>query len=107
MEVHSELGCGFLEGVYQEALEIIFEDKGIPYEREKELTISFRGKKLKKKYFADFVCYGKVLIELKALNELDTSHESQVLNYLKATGLKLGLLINFGSTSLKFKRIVL
>ena len=107
MEVHKELGCGFLEAVYQEALEILLNERNIPFEREKELTINFRNTTLKKSYIADFICYEKILIELKAVSELDKSHESQVINYLNATGFKLGLLINFGSGSLQFKRIVL
>jgi GxxExxY protein len=107
MEVHTELGCGFHEAVYQEALSIVLNEKGIPFEKEKELSIAFRGKHLSKKYKADFLCFGKIIIELKALSELSSEHESQVINYLKATGYKLGLLINFGTKSLKFKRIVL
>ena len=106
MEVHSELGNGFLEPVYQEALEIALNENKIPYEREKELTISFRGRELKKKYIADFICFGKIIIELKALSALNSHHTSQVLNYLKITDFKLGLLINFGEERLKYKRIV-
>ena len=96
MKVYNTLGCGFLEAVYQEALEIEFNKLGIPYEREKELEIVYDGVVLNKKYVADFVCYDKIILELKAVKELDDSHRSQVFNYLKATGFKLGLLINFG-----------
>lgn len=97
MKVYNTLGHGFLEAVYQEALEIEFKKQNIPYEREKELTIFYEGKPLEKHYYADFVCYGKVIIELKAVANLDDSHRSQVYNYLKATGYKLGLLFNFGN----------
>jgi len=106
MEVHKELGPGFLEAVYQEALEIEFQKQGIPYEREKLLTIYYKGIKLKKRYSADFVCYDKIIVELKALSELLSKDEAQVLNYLKTTKHKLGLLFNFGSKSLQHKRLV-
>ena len=106
MEVHNELGCGFLEPVYQEALELEFQKQKIPYSREKRLYIYYKGTKLKKEYIADFICYNKIIVELKALSELTTKHEAQVLNYLKATNQKLGLLINFGAESLQFKRFV-
>ena len=96
MRVYNVLGSGFLEAVYQEALEIEFQKLGIPYEREKELEIVYNGVVLNKKYVADFVCYDKIILELKAVKELDDSHRSQIFNYLKATGFKLGLLINFG-----------
>ncbi len=88
MEVHSELGSGFLEAVYQEAISIVFDEKSIPYEQEKMLEITFKGKKLNKKYFADFVCFDEVIVELKATKELSNNHFSQVLNYLKATDKK-------------------
>ena len=106
MTVHRKLGCGFLEAVYQEALEIEFENQHIPFQREVPLAISYDGKILKKQYVADFTCYDKIIVELKALNSLESGHEAQVLNYLKATGLKLGLLINFGEKTLKYKRII-
>jgi len=106
MEVHSELGCGFLEAVYQEALEIEFIKQQIPYEREVFLKIYYKGQVLKKDYCADFVCYNKIIVELKALSNLTTENEAQVLNYLKATKFKLGLLINFGEKSLRSKRFV-
>lgn len=97
MNVYNKLGHGFLEAVYQEALEIEFQKQNIPYEKEKELTIFYDGKPLQKKYYADFVCYGNIIVELKAVSTLDDSHRSQVYNYLKATGYKLGLLYNFGN----------
>ena len=96
MRVHRELGCGFLEKVYQEALEHEFIAEGIPFQREVKLKIYYKGVPLHQEYVADFVCYDKIIIELKAVKELDDSHRSQVFNYLKATGFKLGLLINFG-----------
>lgn len=107
MEVHRELGHGFLEPVYQEALELVLIDKGIPYQREKVLDIYFKGQLLKKKYVADFICYDEVIVELKALSGLTENDLAQVLNYLKATGKKIGLLINFGTNSLQYKRIIL
>ena len=94
--VHQALGCGFLERVYQDALEIEFKDRHIPYEREKKIQIMYKGKPLGEPYRADFVCYGKIIVELKAVDELCGIHRSQVVNYLKATGFKLGLLVNFG-----------
>ena len=96
MNVYNALGHGFLEAVYQEALELEFIKRGIPYEREKELKIFYEGKELRQTYKADFVCYVDIIVELKAVAHLDDSHRSQVFNYLKATGFKLGLLYNFG-----------
>lgn len=96
MRVYNELGVGFLEAVYQEALEMEFISRGIPYVREKQLTLYYQGKEMKQTYKADFVCYDKIIVELKAVAHLDDAHRSQVFNYLKATGLKLGLLFNFG-----------
>ncbi|MBS2212135.1 GxxExxY protein [Carboxylicivirga mesophila] len=106
MKVHRELGCGFLEQVYQEALEVELSKQGIPFEREAPLSITYDGVILNKQYFADFTCYDKIIVELKAVKELDNIHEAQVFNYLKATGYRLGLLINFGETSLEYKRII-
>jgi len=106
-EVHSTLGVGFLEAVYAEALSLEFREKNIPFEKEKELRITYKDKILEKKYIADFVCYSSVVIELKALSTLTSQHESQLINYLKATGIRVGLLINFGESSLKYKRLVL
>jgi len=107
MEVHSELGHGFFEPVYQEALSLVLMERKIPFVKEKVLDINFRGKLLKKKYIADFVCYDEVIVELKALEGLLPEHTAQVLNYLKATDKKLGLLINFGTPKLQYKRIIL
>ena len=104
-EVHKELGSGFLEAVYQEALEIEFKNQNIPYEREKLLPITYKGKLLEKEYYADFICYGKIVVELKAVSTLTSSHKAQVINYLKASSNEIGLLINFGANSLKWERI--
>lgn len=107
MNVHTEMGCGFLEAVYQEALEIELNEHGIPFKREVAIPVKYKGKSLKKQYIADFVCFDKIILELKAVNEISGIHEAQILNYLKATGYKLGILINFGGKSLEFKRLVL
>jgi len=106
-EVHEILGAGFLEAVYQEALAIEFENRNISYEPEKELRIKFKDRYLNKKYSADFVCFDKIVVELKALSTLTSDHTAQVINYLKAAEFKLGLLINFGEQSIKVKRLVL
>ena len=106
MEVHKTLGRGFLEAVYQEALEKEFRLQKIPYKREQQLSIEYKGEKLSKYYMADFICYEKIIVELKALSNLTTEHDAQILNYLKATNSKLGLLINFGAISLEYKRLV-
>jgi len=105
MEVHRELGPGFLEGVYQEALMEEFAAREIPANREAKLEITYKGKILDKHYYADFVCYDKIIVELKAVNELLPEHMAQLFNYLKATGAKLGLLVNCGKSSLEYKRI--
>ena len=106
MAVHRELGSGFLERVYQDALEYEFRERGIPYEREKLIQVMYKGKPLGEPYRADFVCYGKIIVELKAVEELQGIHRSQVVNYLKATGMKLGLLVNFGEEFADIERIV-
>ena len=105
MEVHGILGCGFTEPVYQQALEHEFKLRNIPYEREKVFTINYKGITLEKTLRVDFVCYGKIIVELKAVSSLVNEHYSQIYNYLKATGMKLGLLFNFGEASLDPKRI--
>lgn len=104
MEVHRELGPGFLEGVYQDALEIEFQLRGIPYVREKGIAVSYKEQPLQHLYRADFICYDTVLVETKALKQLSPADVSQILNYLKATGLKVSLLINFGKPSLEHRR---
>ena len=107
-KVYNTLGHGFLEAVYQEAFEIELQKQGIPYEREKELRILYDGVLLKQTYKADFVCYGKIIVELKAVSAIDGTHRSQVHNYLHATGYKLGILLNFGCPDeLENERIVI
>ena len=107
MEVHSELGGGFLEPVYHEALEIEFKARQIPFDREARLPVLYKGTQLACEYRADFVCYGAVVVEIKALRELHSAHEAQLINYLKATRLAVGLLVNFGAPSLQYRRLVL
>ena len=105
-EVHKELGPGLLEKVYQEALEKEFKLQNIPYEREKDFTIVYKGEELEQKYIADFVCYDKIVLELKAVEDLLPIHKAQVINYLCITGYKLGLLVNFNARQVKPERIV-
>ena len=95
-EVYRQKGCGFLEAVYQECLEIELRLQGIPFVSQKPLTLEYKGYPLHSTYVPDFICYDKIVIELKAVTELTDEHRAQVQNYLKATGLKLGLLVNFG-----------
>jgi len=106
MEVHKQLGNGFLEAVYQEALAVELESRKIPFKKEFRLEVSYKGKVLSKYYIADFICYDNIIVEIKAVNELSGVDESQVINYLKAANLKLGVLINFGSQSLEYKRLI-
>lgn len=106
MAVHRELGHGFLEAVYQEALEIEFSRRGIPYIREKPLVICFTGIPLRTAYDADFFCYDSVVVELKACGALAPGHYAQTINYLKATGSERGLLVNFGAPRLEYKRLI-
>ena len=94
--VHKDKGCGFLEPVYQECVEIELEHAKIPFVAKPVLELTYRGRTLKKSYEPDFVCYGKIILELKAVSALADEHRAQILNYLKATGFKLGLLVNFG-----------
>jgi GxxExxY protein len=107
MEVHREKGCGFAEPVYQECLELEFADRNIPAEAQKEMKIFYKGRLLNKTYLADFVAFGKIIVELKAMDKLTPREESQVINYLKSSGLEVAVLINFGSQNLEWKRIVL
>ena len=108
IEVHRQLGYGFLEAVYHEALEIELSSRNIPYKSQVPLRIKYKDVVLKKEYAADLICFDSVIVEIKALNKLGGSEESQIINYLKATGLKVGLLINFGSVGkLEWKRFVL
>lgn len=105
MEVHSNLGPGFLESVYEAALAIELNLRNVPYERQKSVPVMYKGERAKD-FFCDFLVDGKVLVELKATGVLTEVEEAQVLNYLKATCLRVGLLINFGQRSLKYKRLI-
>lgn len=105
IEVHKQLGCGFVEPVYQEAFAEELKLRKIPFEQEKVFTVTYKGKVLPKEFRADFVCYNQIIVELKAVSEFTEEHYAQVYNYLKASGMQLGLLINFGKTSLEYKRL--
>ena len=107
IEVQRVLNTGYRESVYQEALAIEFSLRNIPFEREMKLPIIYKGHVLDKYYVADFVCYDYIIVELKALEKLTMEHQYQVLNYLNITQKKLGLLINFGESPLKFKRLIM
>ena len=107
IEVHKKLGFGFLEPVYQEAMEIELKQRQIPFDSQMPLAISYKEQQLKKAYIADLICYGQIIVELKALERLSGREEAQLLNYLKTTGFHVGLLINFGnSPRLEWKRFV-
>ena len=106
MEVHRHLGHGFHEPVYQDAFAIELAARGIPFQREHEVTIQYKQTPLSSKYKPDFICYGEIIVELKALSALTSVEQAQVINYLKATALELGLLVNFGAPKMEFKRIV-
>lgn len=106
MEVHTQLGCGFLESVYQEALEWELKSRDIPFESQKILSIRYKDVQLAKTFVADLVAYDQIIVELKATSELSSQAEAQVINYLKASNLSLGLLLNFGASSLQWKRLV-
>ena len=105
MEVHKQLGCGFLEAVYGDALALVFNNRNIPFEREKVFEINYKGTRLSHTYVADYVCFGNLIVELKAVDKLLDVHRSQVINYLHISNSPLALLINFGETSLKFERL--
>jgi len=106
-EVFNELGNGFLEPVYQEALEIEFASQGIPFVPQQPLRITYKRQQLLKEYCADFVCFGMIIVEIKALPKLSGREDAQLMNYLKATGFRLGLLINFGTPNkLDWNRVV-
>jgi GxxExxY protein len=108
MEVYYKVGTGFLEPVYQEMLSIEMNGRGIPYEAEKELLLEYKGVTLKKTYRADFICYGQILLELKCVERLSSIDTAQLLNYMKITKMRVGLLINFGARpKLEWKRFVM
>jgi GxxExxY protein len=106
-EVYKEKGCGFLEAVFQECMQLELGMQGIPFEAQKIMPLSYKGVPMVQTYKADLICFGSVLVELKAVSELTDEHRAQVLNYLNATGLRLGLLVNFGHyPKLQWERIV-
>lgn len=107
MEVHRVLGCGFLEPVYQKALAVEFNKREIHYLRETSFPIFYKEVELNFPYRPDFICYDSVVVELKALARISGVEESQVINYLKVTGYQIGLLLNFGASSLDYRRFVL
>jgi len=107
MEVRRQLGCGFLEPVYQEALAMEFDLRQLPFQREVELPVFYKGRQLSTKYKPDFVCYGSLVVELKALAKLGGVEEAQVLNYMKAGSFATGLLLNFGVKALDYRRLIL
>ena len=104
MEVHRQLGPGLSEAIYHEAMLLELQARNIPFETEKELNIFYKGQQLKKTYKADIYCYDKIIVELKACEDLITDHEAQIINYLKITGCKLGILINFGTQVMQHLR---
>ncbi len=103
MEVQNEMGEGFLELVYHDALNVELGLRGIPYETEKPIAITYKQKPLERVYKADLVCYGNIVVELKSVEKLKAEHTAQLLNYLKATGMPMGILINFGEKPLRYK----
>lgn len=107
MKVHSELGSGFTEKVYQDALEIEFRERNIPFRREEELHASYKNIILNSTFIPDFICYDKIIVELKAVTELNDIHRSQAMNYAKVAGMHLALLINFGESSLVYERFAI
>lgn len=107
MAVHNELGSSFLEPVYQEALALEFHKRGVPFRKEHRLEIYYKESLLEKKYYADFLCYEQIVVELKACSGLNEQHLAQALNYLSALKLNLALLVNFGTPRLQWKRVVL
>jgi GxxExxY protein len=107
MAVHRYFGCGFTEKVYQDALEIEFKNQEIPFERETEKHAVYHGQELATTFKPDFICYNKIIVELKAVQELDDIHRAQTINYGKVADSDIALLINFGETSLKFERYII
>ncbi|MBS9464224.1 GxxExxY protein [Flagellimonas sp. 389] len=107
MDVHNVLGKGFSESVYGDALEIELTTNGVPYKKEVKYSINYKGKVLKHQYYADFVIDNKIILELKAVERISSGHIKQTLNYLAASKMKLGLIVNFGEDSLAYKRVLL
>jgi len=106
-EAYNDKGCGFLESVYQECLEIELSLQNIPFQAQKELVLAYKGKTLRQVYKPDFICFDSIIVELKAVSILTDEHRAQIHNYLKATGMRLGLLVNFGHyPKLEYERIV-
>src|SRR5262249_44764163 len=106
MEVHTQLGCGFLEAVYQHAMGLEMARREIPFQPQVELPVFYKGTRLATFYKADFICFQSIIVELKALGQIGGIEDAQVINYLKATGFHVGLLLNFGARSLQYKRLV-
>ena len=103
MSVHRYLGCGFTEKVYQDAFEVLLKENNIPFEREKHISLTYHGVVLQHDFFYDFFCYDKIGVEIKALNQITGEFESQIINYIHVGNHQLGLLLNFGTTSLEYK----
>ena len=106
-EVHKSLGAGFLETVYREALAIELSERGIPFSREVEIPVFYKGKELQTGYRSDFICHASIVVEIKAISKVGDIETAQVLNYLRATGFRKGLLFNFGAQSLEKRRFVM
>ena len=107
MDIHNELGKGFSEAVYSDALEIELKSNGVPFQKEVKFDIIYKGEKLKHHYYADYLIDGKIILELKAVERINNGHIKQTLNYLAASKMKLGLIVNFGEASLAYKRVIL
>ncbi len=106
-EVYNEMGCGFLEAVYQECLEVEFRLQHVPFKERAAFNLEYKGRPLRQRYTPDFICFEKIILEIKAVKELTNEHRAQIHNYLKATKMKLGLLVNFGHyPKLEYQRIV-
>lgn len=106
MDVHKALGCGFLEKVYQEAFAIALQERGLPFQREKPISVFYHGHQLHTPYFCDFMVDNKIIVELKAVKNIEAVHYAQILNYLRATGLKLGIIFNFNDVSIHPIRVL-
>lgn len=106
-EVYKEMGCGFLEAVYQECLELEFKRQSIPFFAQYEVSLRYKEEKLSKKYKPDFLCFDNIIVEIKAVKELTNEYQAQIINYLKATDMEIGLLVNFGShPNVEIKRLI-